>query len=94
MASVRLLPGAVEDLRRLDTFLRAKNPIAANKLSLTLDQALKRLGRYPKLGRVLPEHPPFYELPVPFGARGYAVRYRFNGADVIVVRVWHAREDR
>ena len=95
MAAVKLLPAAVEDLSRLDAFLRSKSAPSADRLSLALEHALVQLARFPKLGRLLPDHEPFRELPVPFGARGYVVRYRLEPrGDVVVVRVWHAREER
>jgi toxin ParE1/3/4 len=94
VASVRLLPGAVEDLFRLDEFLRSRNPGAADKVSRLLEAALGKLARFPKLGKLLDDHPPYRELPVAFGARGFVVRYRLLASEVVVVRVWHMREGR
>ncbi|MBN8528210.1 MAG: type II toxin-antitoxin system RelE/ParE family toxin [Caulobacterales bacterium] len=36
----------------------------------------------------------FYRLVVRFGTAGYELRYRLDDGDVIVVRVFHTREDR
>lgn len=94
MAAVTLLPAAVEDLLRLDSFLRSKNAKAADNVSRLLERALGRLARFPMLGHLLADHPPYRELPIPFGARGYVIRYRIIEGAVVVVRVWHAREDR
>ena len=94
MAAVALLPGAVEDVYRLDEFLRSKNEASANSVSLLLDAAVARLERFPKLGKPLGDHAPFRELTVPFGGGAYVVRYRSSGSDVVVVRVWHSRERR
>ena len=94
MAAVRLLPAAVEDLLRLDTFLRDKSAAAADRVSRLLERTLGQLARFPNLGKPLGDHPLYRELAVPFGARGYLIRYRRVDRDVVVVRVWHAREDR
>lgn len=34
------------------------------------------------------------ELVVPYGARGYIVRYQVRENAILIVRVWHGREDR
>lgn len=94
MAAVRLLPGAVEDFLRLDTFVRQRTAASADKVSRLLEHALGQLARFPKLGIALVDHVPYRELPVPFGARGYLIRYRIVEREVVVVRVWRAREER
>jgi plasmid stabilization system protein ParE len=92
MASLKLLPEAIEDLFRLDASLRTKNPKAADAVSQRLDDALSQLERFPRLGRPLDDHPPFREFVAPFSAGGYVIRYRITGDEVVVVRVWHSRE--
>ena len=94
MAQVRLLPGAVRDLARLDEFLRDKNDKAADAVSLLVEKALRRLERFPDLGKLLDDHPGYRELYLPFGAAAYAIRYRHIESDVVIVRVWHSRERR
>ena len=94
MASVSLLPEAVEDLARLDAFLRPKSTKAADRFSRLLENALHRLKRFPKLGSLIEDHPGFRELHVQFGAAGYSLRYRLVEQEVVVVRVWHSREGR
>lgn len=34
------------------------------------------------------------ELFQPFGGGFYVLRYRPSGGDAVIIRVWHAREDR
>ena len=31
---------------------------------------------------------------VPFGQRGYALRYRLDGETIVVLKIWHSFEDR
>ncbi len=89
---VALTPEALADLDRLDRFLRDKNPAAANRLSLALDAALRRLASSPRLGS--PVSPDLRALVVRFGRRGYVVLYQVRPGLVLVARIHHAREDR
>lgn len=34
------------------------------------------------------------EIVVPFGNSGYVIRYGMAQEDIVVIRIWHAREDR
>jgi plasmid stabilization system protein ParE len=94
MATVRVLPRAVHDLLRLDEFLRAKNVRAANSVSQLIAGGLRRLQQFPKIGRLMDDHPNFRELCLPFRGTAYVIRYQLFQDDVVVVRVWHSREAR
>ncbi len=94
MARVRWLKEARQDLERLHTFIAVHSPNAANRAIQTLIQAAGSLADFPERGRPWDLEPQFRELSVPFGSRGYVIRYRLHEGDVIIVRVWHALEDR
>lgn len=94
MAAVRWLPGALDDLGRLHAFIEPHSPKAAKRAIDALIEAAGDLKEFPEKGRPWDLEPDFRELPVRFGARGYVIRYRYIDNEVIVVRVWHAREDR
>jgi len=34
------------------------------------------------------------ELFVPFGQRGYVIRYQLDADDIVILRIWHSLEDR
>ena len=36
----------------------------------------------------------FRDLYAPFGRGGYTIRYRIKQQTIIIVRVWHSREER
>jgi toxin ParE1/3/4 len=91
---LRWLPEAVLDLQRLDRFLRPHNPDAANRSILRIRDAAERLLDFPEMGMPYAEVSGFRDLHVPFGARGYVLRYRLEDPDILVVRIWHALEDR
>ena len=91
-ARVRFAREAVQDRERLEQFLAAQNPHAAEKAMDAIAEAVGQLAAYPRSG--VDRGDGFYRLVVRFGAAGYELRYRLDGDDVIVVRVFHTREDR
>ena len=94
MATLKWLPEALADLQRLHAFIAAHSEPAAARAIDTLIAAAERLAEFPGQGRRWDPDPDFREWPVSFGARGYVIRYRTHGDDVIIVRVWHGLEDR
>lgn len=94
MAAVRWLPEALDDLRRLHAFIAPHSRNAARRAVDTLVEAAGGLKEFPEKGRPWDLEPDFRVLPVRFGARGYVIRYRYIDNEVVIVRVWHAREDR
>ncbi len=94
MARVRWLGEARDDLERLHGFIAEHSAAAADRAVRTLVQAAGSLAGFPEMGRPSDLEKGFRELSVPFGSRGYVIRYRLHEDDVIIVRVWHALEDR
>ena len=94
MAQVRWLPEAMSDLKRLYEFINPHSADAAARAVNTLLAAAGSLADFPEKGRPWQQEPTFRELAVQFGAKGYVIRYRIDGDSVIIVRVWHALEDR
>lgn len=81
-------PTALADLLRLRKFIAPHNPDAARRAAETLKKAASLLVGKRLEGRA------DRELLVPFGQRGYALRYRLDGDTVVVLKVWHFLEDR
>jgi toxin ParE1/3/4 len=94
MVPLKWLPDAQDDLRRLHAFIEPHSPDAAKRAIDTLIEATDILSEFPERGRPWGLDMNFRELPVQFGARGYVIRYRYVDDEVIIVRVWHALEDR
>lgn len=86
---------AVGDFDRLRAFLLEKNPRAAARASAVLADAIDSLMALPERGRVAPL-PSHRELVVPFGRSAYIVRYKYRAESrsVLIVRIWHGREER
>lgn len=86
--------GAVDDLARLREFLQTKNPKAAVNAARRIVEAANLLLEQPYLGHPIEDMPEFHKLFIPFGKNGYEIKYRLNDEKIIILRVWHAREDR
>jgi toxin ParE1/3/4 len=86
---------ASADLARLHDFLADKSPSAAERAIAAIIRAAESLDFFPERGR--PSGTPnTRELIVPFGQSNYILRYAFRAEaeEVIVLRIWHSREER
>ena len=91
--SVRLTRAAGYDLIRLAAFLEQHSSEAADRGRHILRAAIDSLAEMPERATLVAETD-YRDLIVPFGAAGYAVRYRIEGRAVIIVPIFHTREDR
>ena len=92
--TVRWLPDALEDLRRLHDFLHPHSPAAALRVVTALVEAAETLLELPDRGRPWEHDMSYRELLIKHGARGYVLRYRLLQGDTYIIRAWHAAEDR
>jgi plasmid stabilization system protein ParE len=88
------LPEARDDLKRLYEFIHPYSPDAAARAVQRLVTSVESLIDFPQKGRPWAVDPNFRELSVSFGARGYVIRYRETENQLVIVRIWHALEDR
>ena len=89
---VRWTGKALSDLARLHDFLAPVNPQAAARTTRLLSTAPARLRVHPRIGEKLEEFDPREVRRITVGA--YEIRYEVRSEDVVVLRVWHTREDR
>lgn len=73
-------------LEALD-YIRRDNPRAAIRFRQRAEAVLRRLGKFPKSGRAVPEFPelPYREVVV----APYRFFYRIKGQIIWIVAVWH-----
>jgi plasmid stabilization system protein ParE len=94
MGKLIWLPKSKEDIQRLHDFLKDKNPTAAKNAIRTIRTGARQLEDYPEAGRPMIDGSGRRELLLAFGAGGYVLRYKLDGRNVVIVRVWHNREKR
>lgn len=83
---------AVDDLARLHEFLAPANARAAAAAIRSLARAGGRLAELPRIGEKLDRYEPREVRRLIVAS--YELRYEVKGAEIIVLRVWHARERR
>ena len=84
------------DLVRLRAFIAKHNPAAAERLARRLIQGIERLMRHPRLGRrvtVAPDQMAPEEIR-DWVVGDYVVRYLIADERIVVLRVWHGKEQR
>jgi plasmid stabilization system protein ParE len=93
MPRLKWSPQSLRDLGRLYDFLAPKNLEAAKRAVRAIRQGLKLLGKHPEMGRPVDELPTeFREWVIEFGSGAYVARYRYDGKEVVILRVRHGRE--
>ncbi|AGY60358.1 plasmid stabilization system protein [Gloeobacter kilaueensis JS1] len=88
------MPEAVEDTGRLINFLQEKNPEAAVRAAQALQKGTNTLSTFPELGHSMNDGTERREFFIPFGAGSYVLRYIISEQTLVIVRVWHSRENR
>lgn len=90
------LPETRHDIQRLHDFLAPKSPQAASRAIRAIQSGARELLSHPEIGRPRGDAAGHRELFVPFGVGAYVLRYRViaKADTVVVVRVWHSREQR
>ena len=95
MPSLTFSPTSLRDLDRVRAFLCNKNRAAAQRALQKILTSLKNLEGNPAMGRQVEDRSDEYrELVIPFGRDGYIAAYRYNAEVLIVLGVWHQREER
>ncbi|MCP4488330.1 MAG: type II toxin-antitoxin system RelE/ParE family toxin [Gammaproteobacteria bacterium] len=83
-------------MTRLRKFLKKENPPVVKNASQRILSAANLLIRNPEAGMPSPDEDceAFRDLYARFGRGGYTIRYRITQQAIIIVRVWHSREER
>ena len=89
-------PEAVADLRRLHDFVAAQNPLAARRLSKSLRDGIKRLKQFAQMGRRVRQSADVWapEEIRDWVTGTYIARYLLLDETVVILRVWHQKENR
>lgn len=93
--SLRWVPEAILDLARLREFIHVHSPAAASRAAKRILQAAQKLQTMPFVGSSVPDiEPPLRDLFVHFGQSGYWLRYMVTDDEIIIIKIWHGREQR
>jgi plasmid stabilization system protein ParE len=87
---IQFTPSARRQFLAALQYIRRDNPLAARNFRKKAELHLRRLGRFPESGRVVPEFPdlPFREVIV----APYRFFYRVDDRKVWIVAVWHGAQ--
>ena len=87
---VRFTPSGRRQFLDAVAYIVRDDPVAARRFRQRAEAVLRRLERFPRSGRILPEFPelPYREVIV----APYRLFYRVEGKTVWVVAVWHGAQ--
>ena len=86
---VRFAELALGDLEHIRSYIAQDNPLAASRMAVAVVAAADRLSTNPRIGR-LGAMPGTFELTI----RPYVLVYEINRDEIVVLRIWHARQKR
>jgi addiction module RelE/StbE family toxin len=81
---------AQADLIAIREWFQERNPAAGRKIAAEVRRRLKLLQTQPHSGRLVEERPGVREIVV----GNYVIPYKVDEASIVVLRVWHGRQDR
>ncbi|MDD5458996.1 MAG: type II toxin-antitoxin system RelE/ParE family toxin [Phycisphaerae bacterium] len=84
---------ASRDIIRLRSFIEPHNQNAARRAAEAIKKAPSVLMEFPLIGKSV-EGRQEREISIPFGKRGYIMRYRLDANTVVILRIWHDLEER
>jgi plasmid stabilization system protein ParE len=82
------------DLERQYQFLKTQSPEAATRAIKAITTAGKSLSQSPQRGTPIASAPGLRKLRVTFGKFGYILHYTVLEDEVLILRVYHGRQDR
>ena len=94
MPKVVWSPTASRDIERHYNFLLAQSNNTATKAVQKIVQTGDSLAKNPYRGTVVRSSVGLRKLLVSFGKYGYAIHYTVIEEDVVILRIYHGRENR
>ncbi len=87
-------PEALLDLAEHFDFLKLKDPNAAGQAAQAIREAGFSLASHPDRGTLLADGSGRRKLIIPFGKHGYVMQYYVEATSILIVRVYHGRQNR
>lgn len=85
-------PESIDDLHRVVEFLENKNPYAARRMAIDIQESLDRLKIFPEIGLPVLKASDSEKIRDLY-VSDYTVRYLINADTIYILRVWHNREN-
>jgi plasmid stabilization system protein ParE len=85
---------ALADLDRFAAFLHDRHPRLAAIIGAEIRRKAQILSEHPLVGRAIKGRPEYRELVLDVAKARYVFRYVFDGSRLIMLRVFHSREQR
>jgi plasmid stabilization system protein ParE len=85
---------ALADLERFAEFLEQHYPALAQIVAREIIAETKILSRHPKLGKPIAGHGEFRQVVLEVLKAPYIFQYRFDGERLVMLRLFHGREER
>ncbi|WP_269539732.1 type II toxin-antitoxin system RelE/ParE family toxin [Cerasicoccus fimbriatus] len=88
---VIVAPSARQDLSLIIEYIAQRDPAAAERIGLSIISTIKRIGEFPRIGRIVPEFGWDTIREIVF--KNYRLIYRIKDEEmkIEVVRIWHAK---
>ena len=89
---VKYSPESIEDLQRVVEFIEKKNPFAARRVAIDLQEGVQKLKQFSQIGLpVLKASDPEVIRDLYLGQ--YTVRYLITDEIIYILRIWHGKEN-
>ena len=89
---VKYSPESIEDLQRVVEFIENKNPFAARRVAIDLQEGVQKLKQFSQIGLpVLKASDPERIRDLYVGQ--YTVRYLITDEVIYILRIWHGKEN-
>ncbi len=85
---------ALADLDRFVEFLNQGPPSLAARVATEIVSKVQILTEHPRLGRPIAGREEYRQIVLQVLRATYVFQYRFDGARLVILRVYHAREAR
>ena len=83
---------SVDDLQRVVEFVEGKNPFAARRIAIDIQEGVAKLKQFPKIGLpVMKASDPDTIRDLYVG--NYTARYLISDKYIYILRIWHNKEN-
>ena len=85
---------ALSDLDRFTAFLHERHPSLAKIVAREIVERVNVLSDHPRLGRAIAGREDYRQIVLQVLNAAYVFQYRYDGKRLVMLRVFHGRENR